>query len=69
MFIAPPGIDKNRIAMFNAAALKLEKDEEFLDEAKKLNIFINFIHKKEVDEIMSSLIRTDSKILSYVSGQ
>lgn len=67
VFIAPPGMNKQNVDAINQAALRLERDQEFLAEAKKLNLFVDFIHKQEIDDIMRSLINADSRVLDYIS--
>jgi tripartite-type tricarboxylate transporter receptor subunit TctC len=66
VFIAPPGMNSENVEMFLRAAVELEKDKEFLQDAAKLNLFVDFIHKQEIDDLVKSLVNTDDKILKYI---
>ena len=51
--IAPPGVPADRIAILRKAFAALAQDKEFLAEADKANIEINFVPGEEVDKVVS----------------
>ena len=56
-FAAPPGIPADRKAALIAAFEATMKDPEFLAEAQKLNIDVNPVSAKAIDEMLARALR------------
>jgi hypothetical protein len=54
-YYAPPGVPKERIAALRTAFAKVVKDPEFLADAKKRGITIEFMTGEELGKVVSSL--------------
>jgi tripartite-type tricarboxylate transporter receptor subunit TctC len=62
-FAAPPELPADRKAALLAAFENTMKDAEFLAEAKKLNMDINPINAKAIDDILAELYATPKGVL------
>lgn len=62
-FAAPPDIPANRKAALIAAFNNTMKDPEFLAEAQKLNMDVNPLSAKAVDDILAELYATPKAVL------
>jgi len=62
-FAAPPDLPKDRKAALIAAFDATMKDPEFLAEAQKLNMDINPLNAKGVDDILAELYATPKAVL------
>jgi tripartite-type tricarboxylate transporter receptor subunit TctC len=66
-FAAPPGIPADRKAALIAAFDQTMKDPEFLSEAQKLNLDINPVSAKTIDEQLAELYATPKDVLEKAS--
>jgi tripartite-type tricarboxylate transporter receptor subunit TctC len=62
-FAAPPGIPADRKAALLAAFDQTMKDPEFLSEAQKLNLDVNPVNAKTIDEQLAELYATPKDVL------
>src|SRR5215216_4828687 len=62
-FAAPPGIPADRKAALLAAFERTMKDPEFLSEAQKLNLDVNPVGAKAIDELLAELYATPKDVL------
>jgi tripartite-type tricarboxylate transporter receptor subunit TctC len=62
-FAAPPGIPADRAAALVAAFDQTMKDPEFLGEAQKLNLDINPVGAKTIDDLLAELYATPKDVL------
>jgi len=62
-FAAPPGIPADRKAALIAAFDATMKDPEFLADAKKLNIDVNPVGAKALDELLAELYATPKDVV------
>ena len=62
-FAAPPGLPADRKAALVKAFDETMKDPEFLAEAKKLNMDVNPLTPKEIDDILVELYKTPKAVL------
>jgi hypothetical protein len=56
--IAPPGVPAERVAMLRKAFAALGQDKEFLAEAEKAKIEINFVPGAEIDKVVALIAST-----------
>ena len=68
VFVAPPKMEKETVLMFVNAAKQLEKDKQYLEEAEKLRIGIDFIDYEQVNSLIKDIINVDRKILEYIKN-
>ena len=62
-FAAPPGIPADRKAALVAAFDKTMKDPEYLQEARKLNIDVNPVSGKAIDQLLAELYATPKDVI------
>ena len=62
-FAAPPGIPEDRKAALIAAFDATMKDPEFLAEAKRLDIDVNPVSAKALDQLLAELYATPKDVL------
>ena len=62
-FAAPPGIPADRKAALVAAFDATMKDPDYLADAKKLDIDVNPVSGKELDELLAELYATPKEVL------
>ena len=62
-FVAPPDLPADRKAALIAAFAQTMRDAEFLAEATKLNIDVNPLGAREVDQIVADLYATPKAVL------
>jgi tripartite-type tricarboxylate transporter receptor subunit TctC len=62
-FAAPPDLPADRKAALVTAFADTMKDPEFLAEAKKLNMDVNPLGPKEIDDILVDLYKTPKNVL------
>ena len=62
-FAAPPGIPADRKAALVAAFDATMKDPEYLADAKKLDIDVNPVSGKELDELLAELYATPKDVV------
>jgi tripartite-type tricarboxylate transporter receptor subunit TctC len=62
-FAAPPGLPADRKAALVTAFADTMKDPEFLAEAQKLNMDVNPMGPKEIDDILVELYKTPKDVL------
>ena len=62
-FAAPPGIPADRKAALIAAFDATMKDPEYLADAKKLDIDVNPVSGKALDELLAELYATPKDVL------
>jgi tripartite-type tricarboxylate transporter receptor subunit TctC len=62
-FAAPPGVPAERVAALRAAFDATVKDAEFLAEAKKLNLDVNPLAGKTIDQLLAELYATPKSVL------
>jgi len=62
-FAAPPGVPADRVAALRAAFEATMKDAEFLAETKKLNLDVNPLSGKTIDQLLAELYATPKAIL------
>ena len=62
-FAAPPGIPADRKAALVAAFDETMKDPEYLADAKKLDIDVNPVSGKELDELLAELYATPKDVV------
>ena len=62
-FAAPPGLPEDRKAALIAAFEQTMKDAEFLAEAKKLELDVNPVSAKAIDELLAQLYATPRNVL------
>ena len=62
-FAAPPGIPADRKAALVAAFDATMKDPEYLADAKKLDIDVNPVSGKELDDLLAELYATPKDVL------
>jgi len=62
-FAAPPGIPADRKAALVAAFDATMKDPEYLADAKKLEIDVNPVRGKEIEELLAELYATPKEVL------
>jgi len=62
-FAAPPGIPEDRKAALIAAFDQTMKDPEFLSEAQKLELDVNPVSAKAIDEMLAELYATPKDVL------
>jgi tripartite-type tricarboxylate transporter receptor subunit TctC len=62
-FAAPPGIPADRKAALVAAFDQTMKDPEFLGEAQKLNLDVNPVGAKTIDDLLAELYATPKDVL------
>src|SRR2546421_3427169 len=62
-FAAPPGIPEDRKAALIAAFDKTMKDPDFLGEAQKLNMDVNPVNAKAIDDLLVELYATPKDVL------
>ena len=62
-FAAPPGIPEDRKAALISAFDRTMKDPEFLAEAKKMNLDVNPLGAKTIDELLAELYATPKPVL------
>src|SRR5262245_9083889 len=67
-FAAPPGLPADRAAALRAAFDATMKDPEFLAEAKKLNMDVNPLSAKAVDDILAELYATPKAVLEKAAA-
>ena len=66
-FAAPPGIPEDRKAALIAAFEATMKDPEFLADAKKLNIDVNPVSAKTLNELLAELYATPKDVIQKAS--
>ena len=66
-FAAPPGIPADRKAALVAAFDATMKDPEYLADAKKLNIDVNPVSAKALDELLAELYATPKDVVKKAS--
>ena len=62
-FAAPPGIPEDRKTALLSAFEQTMKDAEFLDEAKKLNLDVNPVSARAIDDLLAELYVTPKDVL------
>ena len=62
-FAAPPGIPADRKAALVAAFDKTMKDPEYLEDARKLNIDVNPVSGKALEDMLADLYATPKEVL------
>jgi tripartite-type tricarboxylate transporter receptor subunit TctC len=62
-FAAPPGIPADRATALVAAFDQTMKDPEFLSEAQKLNLDVNPVGAKTIDDLLTELYATPKDVL------
>ena len=62
-FAAPPGIPEDRKAALIAAFEATMKDPEFLAEAEKMNLDVNPVSAKELDQLLAEAYATPKDVL------
>jgi tripartite-type tricarboxylate transporter receptor subunit TctC len=62
-FAAPPGVPAARVAALRSAFDATMKDREFLAEAQKLNLEVNALAGKTIDELLAELYATPKPVL------
>jgi hypothetical protein len=60
--IAPPGVPADRVALLRKAFAALAQDKEFLAEADKLKVEIEFVSGEEIDKIVALIAATPPDI-------
>ena len=68
-FAAPPGIPADRKAALVAAFDATMKDPEFLADAKKLDLDVNPVSGKAIDELLAELYATPKDVLDKAAGR
>jgi tripartite-type tricarboxylate transporter receptor subunit TctC len=66
-FAAPPGIPADRKAALVAAFDATMKDPEFLAEAKRLNIDVNPVGAKALEDLLAELYATPKDVVKKAS--
>ena len=66
-FAAPPGIPADRKAALIAAFDVTMKDAEFLADAKKLNLDVNPVNAKALDDLLAELYATPKDVVKKAS--
>ncbi len=62
-FAAPPGVPAERLAALRAAFDATMKDQDFLDEAKKLELEVRPVDGQELAKLVSDLAASPPKVL------
>jgi tripartite-type tricarboxylate transporter receptor subunit TctC len=63
-FFAPPGVPKERVALLREAFAKTMNDPEFLREAAKTGLDIQFVSGEEVDRILADAYATPPDLIA-----
>lgn len=67
LVFASPNMNAETINMIVAASIFLEQDPEFIEDAKKLEMGVDFIHHEETNRLMRDLLATDPNLLRTVT--
>ena len=67
-YVAPPGVDAERLAILRRAFEAVMKDKAFLDEAVKRNIEVDAIGADEVAEIIRDTIGAPKAAIAIAAG-
>jgi tripartite-type tricarboxylate transporter receptor subunit TctC len=62
-YAAPPGLSEDRKAALITAFEQTMKDADFLAEAKKLQLDVNPVSAKAIDELLAQLYATPKSVL------
>ena len=68
-FAAPPGIPADRKSALVAAFDATMKDPEYLADAKKLEIDVNPVSGKELEELLAELYATPKEVLKKLKNE
>ncbi|MBX9760868.1 MAG: hypothetical protein K2Y29_18975, partial [Beijerinckiaceae bacterium] len=63
-FALPPGVPADRVTAWRTAFQQALKDEQFLDEAKKVGLEINARSGEEVQKLVEDLYRTPPEAIA-----
>jgi tripartite-type tricarboxylate transporter receptor subunit TctC len=66
-FLAPPGIDPDRVGALRKAFMETLQDREFLAEAEKMKLEINPVSGDEVQRIVQDVYRTPKPVAAAVA--
>jgi tripartite-type tricarboxylate transporter receptor subunit TctC len=69
MFFSGPGMSRPRVKQFIDAGIALEKDQEYLADAKKLEMEGDFIQHNEVKLILDEMMKTSKETLTIIKQQ
>jgi len=69
LFFSGPGMSKPRVKQFIDAGIALEKDQEYLADAKKLEMEGDFIQHNEVKLILDEMLKTSKETLTIIKQQ
>lgn len=69
LVFGPPGMSDETVRMIVNAAIALEKDKEFIEDAKKLEMGFDFIHHDETNRLMNDLLNTNKDMLRKITAQ
>jgi tripartite-type tricarboxylate transporter receptor subunit TctC len=63
LVFAPPNMSESRIQEILKASYSLETDKEFIEDAKKVEMDVDFIRFEETNSIMKDILSTDVQLL------
>jgi tripartite-type tricarboxylate transporter receptor subunit TctC len=63
LVFASPKMSNETVKMFADAAVKLEKDPEFIKDANKLEMGVDFIQYEETNQLIKDILLTDKELL------
>ncbi len=67
-FVAPPDLPKERVAALRRAVMATLKDQQLLDEAKKMNLEINPVSGENVQALVEEAYKTPKPVAEKVAN-
>jgi tripartite-type tricarboxylate transporter receptor subunit TctC len=69
LVFGPPGMSEEVIRNLVRASIALEKDSEFIEDAKKIEMEVNFIHYNETNILVRELLSTSPELLINITSK
>jgi tripartite-type tricarboxylate transporter receptor subunit TctC len=67
-FVAPPGVPQERVAALRKAFMDTLKDQQFLAEAKKMELELNPVSGEKVQKLVEDVYKTPKPVADKVAG-
>jgi hypothetical protein len=69
LVFAPPNMSDETVRMITKAVVSLEKDPQFIEDIRKIEMEPNFIHYEETNKLMKELLATDKNLLRKINSR
>lgn len=69
LVFGPPNMSDETVRMITKAVVSLEKDPNFIEDIRKIEMEPNFIHYEETNRLLKELLTTDKNLLRRINSR